>query len=336
MFVINSTPVEVALKKGYVREDCAVAALVLAVDYRLDGERLVRLDEKPATAPTDPPDTSIHVVWEGTSVTAAGHAHGPARAPHVQPVSFRVGSVTRRLIVFGDRVWERSWGRLAPSAPAPFDAIALGFDRAFGGGWELPPGLVPSTNLPHPGGRVEHQLNPLGKGFYRDADQAVSAPLPNIERPDQLMKSWNDAPEPTGLTPCRDLVALRMRETVDGRLTEHLARGGSTVEMPGQLPSFRLLHHAPPWLIFDHLASGTHVELSGLGKGTMRFSVPSSPVTGAARGATGEKALSPRLRALHADADRRLVRAVFDFSFRYHPDRAPRRLRVRRASEETV
>ncbi len=106
--------------------------------------------------------------------------------------------------------------------------------------------------------------------------------------------------------------------------------------MPGQLPSFRLLHHAPPWLIFDHLASGTHVELSGLGKGTMRFSVPSSPVTGAARGATGEKALSPRLRALHADADRRLVRAVFDFSFRYHPDRAPRRLRVRRASEETV
>lgn len=336
MFVINSTSAEVVLKKGFVSDDCAVASMVFAVDYRVEGERLVPLPDKPEPVVTDPPDTSIHVVWEGTSVTAAGHAHGPPRAPFVQPVSFQVGSITRRLIVFGDRVWERAWGRLAPSAPARFDAIALGFDRAFGGGWEMPPGLVPHTNLPHPGGRMEHQLNPLGRGFYRDADHAASAPLPNIERPDQLMKNWNDAPEPAGFTPCRELVALRMREIVDAQLKDHLARGGSAHEMPRQLPSFRLIHHAPPGLYFDHLAPGTHVELTGLGHGTMRFAVPASPVTGAARGKSGEKPLSPRLRALHADADRRLVRAVFDFSFRYHPDRAPRRLRVRPATEETV
>src|SRR6185437_2934942 len=207
-------------------------------------------------------------VWHGVSVTAAGHASGPPSPPFVCPVIFRVGDVERRLIVFGERCWERRFGGSLEASPAaPFDRIALGFTRAFGGGYDLPPGLLPGTDLPHPGLRVSYPLNANGVGFYPDERAAVGSPLPSIERPDQLLRRWNDQPEPAGFTPCPDLVAWRMRDEAAGRAQQP----EPAQALPFTLPTLRIQHHAPPWLIFDDVPVGTPIELHGLRASPLRF-----------------------------------------------------------------
>ncbi|ANN69236.1 DUF2169 domain-containing protein [Bordetella bronchialis] len=75
-------------------------------------------------------------------------------------VQVRVGGLEKSLLVFGDRYWVD--GRA--TAPAPFDAMRVAWDRAYGG----------------PG----HPANPLGRGMQPGRIQGVDAlPLPNVEDP---------------------------------------------------------------------------------------------------------------------------------------------------------
>src|ERR1700734_3499366 len=110
MFIRNKTGLDVRLAKGHVTDELAVAALVVRRAYRIEGNGLAPIAELPAPLPSDPPDTRAHLLWEGVSVTAAGHVRGPQARPFVRLVELRVGSATRRLSVFGDRVWERGGG----------------------------------------------------------------------------------------------------------------------------------------------------------------------------------------------------------------------------------
>jgi hypothetical protein len=334
MFLRNPNSVPVALAKGQVTDELAVAALVTTAAYAVEEGRLRRLEELPEPGAHDPPDTSRYVVWEGISITAAGHASGPRSAPFVRLVELGVGPIVRRLAVFGDRVWERALGGgLAASDAQPFDAIELSFARAFGGGFDVPPGVLPGTDLPHPGFRRAHPFNPRGVGLYRDEARALGSPLPSIERPDQLLSRWDDNPEPTGLSPCGDLTGWRLHAEATPRLRAHLDSGGSPTEMPLSLPSFRLQHHAPPDLIFDDLAVGTEIRLSGLGSGPLRFALPPCPARAVVRGRKGEVDVVPRLRAVHMDADRALVLVIHDLAFRYDPRHAPSWVRIGRLPE---
>jgi hypothetical protein len=329
MFVKNESRASPILKRGYVTDELAIAALVVPSAYRVHDDRLELLDAPPDPVPSDPPDTGMHVMWEGVSVTAAGTAHGPPKAPYVQPVSLRAGEQLRRLVVFGDRVWSRQLGGgLAASAPAAFEGIELSFARAFGGGWDVPPGLLEGTDLPHPGYRRHHLWNPGGVGYYPDAVRAAGAPLPNIERPDQLVQKWNDAPDPGGFTPCSDLLGFRMRDETQAHFAAHAAAGRAWSDFPPPVPSPRMLHHAPPDLILADLPPGAPIELVGVGERPLRLAIPSCPVRAEARGPRVVTKLSPRLRAVHVNADQQVARVVYDFSFRYDPRRAPLGLRV--------
>jgi hypothetical protein len=331
MFIRNKTTLDVHLAHGHVTDDLAVAAVVVSLDLALaPGEQLAPLPTPLPPAEDDPPRDTLRVpLWAGVSVTASGHAMGPARAPFVCPVLFRIGAAERRLIVFGDRRWERrNGGALQPSAPVPFDRIPLGFERAFGGGYDLPPGLLPGTDLPHPGLRVAYPLNARGVGYYPNEQIAAGSPLPNVERPDQLLRRWNDTPEPAGFTPCRDLAAWRMKKQSAGKVQQSGALGSPAEAFDGAL---RLYHHAPPPLVFDDVPQGTPVELSGLGALPIWFVVPPAPARVTARTGKASASISPRLRALHVDADRRAVRAVFGHAFRYDPQRAPDWIRVQPA-----
>jgi hypothetical protein len=324
MFVHNPTSLDVSLASGRISDEIAVAALVVNLALGIDGDRLVTLPEPFGASETDPlADVRRARLWHGVSVTAAGHAVGPRRAPYVCPVILRVGGAERRLIVFGRRRWERRLsGGLEPSPAQPFDRIALSFERAFGGGYDLPPGLMPGTNLPHPGMRVGYPLNQHGTGYYPDERAAIGAPLPSIERPDQLVKRWNDAPEPAGFTPCSDLVAWRLRNTIPATAQEDDAKSAL-------LRTLRMQHHAPPSLIFEDVTSGTPIDLQGLSGGPLRFLVPGSPARVSIVGARKvETEVQPRLRALHVDADRHAIRLVFAHAFHYHPQRPPRWIRV--------
>jgi hypothetical protein len=124
-------------------------------------------------------------------VYVVGHAHAPAgRAVRRLDVELSLGSIRKRLRVFGDRVW-RGWGWFGywKSRPRPFVRMPLALDRAFGG-----------TDASHknPKKHATEMRNPLGRGFrkYRAPKAIIGSPLPNLENPRRPMRGWRSRPDP--------------------------------------------------------------------------------------------------------------------------------------------
>lgn len=90
-------------------------------------------------------------------------------------VSVSVGSVSKQLSVFGDRVWTES----GISAAKLFTKMPINYTNAFGG--------------------ENYQLNPVGKGYWADIFNGIL--LPNIELPQQLITAKIDRPEIAGFEP---------------------------------------------------------------------------------------------------------------------------------------
>jgi hypothetical protein len=99
-------------------------------------------------------------------------------------VAFRFGSeengFARRVLVFGDRRWQKAKGGLQPSPPEPFARMPIAFDRAFGG-----PRFGP---------------NPAGIGHH-DPMRPGPVPLPNLEDPEQILRTPKQSPPPAVFTP---------------------------------------------------------------------------------------------------------------------------------------
>jgi hypothetical protein len=338
MFVRNDTTEHIALARGHVSATFGAGAIVVENVYEVHADALARSEEPPPRGPSGPPDTSRVVLWREVSVTAAGTAYGPSRPPHVCPVSLTVGEEIARLIVFGPRWFRRGFGGdLEPSKPEPFEGVALSWERAFGGGYLVPPGLAPGSGLPHPGMDVRYPLNPSGIGFYEDKQAAADKPLPDIERPDQLIRRWDDRPTPAGFSPCPELNGLRFPVRYNGRGRD-LAKG-STASDPREAMiedapamTLRMQHHAPGDLVFSLLTPGTAVALVGLGRAPVSFRVPPSPISVRTRRLRQDEIVAPRLRSLHIDADRRTLSVVYDHAFRYDPAKPPSWVRISTAS----
>jgi hypothetical protein len=119
-------------------------------------------------------------------VTLAGHVYAPIGGAPSQEVSFRFGDeangFTRRLIAFGERRWEKGLAGPRASAPKPFDRMPLCPDRAFGG--------------------PRFPSNPSGIG-YPDRMRPSRGPslLPNLEDPERRIRTPNQAPPPSFLSP---------------------------------------------------------------------------------------------------------------------------------------
>ena len=78
-------------------------------------------------------------------------------------VGFRVGPITRRWRVFGDRQWVEARGGIYPTEAALFTEMPMGPSRAFGG--------------------ASYAENPAGRGHGAAALLQARAPaiLPNLE-----------------------------------------------------------------------------------------------------------------------------------------------------------
>jgi len=113
-------------------------------------------------------------------VLVSGHAYPPGGRPQIAcQVRVRLGSVDKTLRVVGNRHWEQKG---APSAPEPFSRLPLTYAQAFGG--------------------EGYALNPLGKGFAPvSTPKGPVHPLPNVEDPQQLIRSPKDKPAPAGFLP---------------------------------------------------------------------------------------------------------------------------------------
>lgn len=97
-----------------------------------------------------------------------------------ETVRVRVGPLSRRLAVFGNRHWKNHSGFWKMTEPEPFSEMPLDWNHAYGG-------------KGFPG-------NPVGKGFI-DGPSDDPVPLPNVEDPDRLVRNRGDRPEPAGLGP---------------------------------------------------------------------------------------------------------------------------------------
>lgn len=178
---------------------------------------------------------------------AAGRAHAPngAKAAAVE-VGIKMGSLTRRLRVTGDRVWKGG----APSTPEPFGDMSLDWARAYGG--------------------ADWPDNPLGKGRVPDAKTGVLA-LPNILELDATPVSPNDPYAAACFLPVGAAWPVRQRIPVTND-QEWLARGG-----PGLPDDFNW-----NWFLTAHPAqrgdgcftSGEAFRLSGMSPEPIQGTLP--------------------------------------------------------------
>ena len=65
-------------------------------------------------------------------LNATAYAPGGRPTERVR-VGVKIGGWSKVIDVVGDRVWQQRAGMLAPSAPEPFAAMPLTYERAFGG-----------------------------------------------------------------------------------------------------------------------------------------------------------------------------------------------------------
>lgn len=199
----NRTPF--AAERTWVRDKDGAEIWLVAVkctfDIKPDGTTEVAKEQPPVILapeymnPDDPAKSSLKYDMDlvrtktTTDIIVLGHAHAPQGKPVTEmDVGFRVESVMKQLHITGDRVWQ---GKSA-SKPMPFTKMPLVYERAYGG-------FDPeSHNTDSPQWDVR---NPLGTGFALKASGIDGIHLPNIEYPDQLIKHWDDRPQPAGYGP---------------------------------------------------------------------------------------------------------------------------------------
>lgn len=186
---------------------------------------------------------------------------GDACAPHGRAVRqmevmLQVGHFSYRQLVFGNRLWTRSMFGYKASDPEPFATMPLTLGRAFGGTAHLENGDFPCLE------------NPEGKGYLLKEIPPDNVALPNIERPDHLMRQPYDQPRPTCMTPYPLAGKLRYDELVeDGGIREF--DGADSSLYFGQ---------AHPDLMIDRPGPGTAVHLSGMTpQQPIQFEIPPVP-----------------------------------------------------------
>lgn len=150
-------------------------------------------DQPEGDDPTGPVrfESDLVPIKPKADVVLVGKAHSPRNKAPEAPldVVLRVGSLEKRIRVFGDRTWQFPT-RLALipefSNPEPFATMDLVYERAFGGIDEAA-ALYCAENL-------------AGRGFIgkRTPDSIHGKPLPNLEDPSNLIRSWDSRPKPAG------------------------------------------------------------------------------------------------------------------------------------------
>ena len=190
----------------------------------------------------------------GTDVLLLGHAYAPqARRAKEVDVSIRIGPVSKRVRVFGDRVWGSGIVRSSISTPEPFERIPLIWERAFGG-LDVVDGRTPET---HGEGR-----NPVGAGFrVKNGRKPLNGlRLPNLEEPRSLISDWQDRPAPACFAPL--CAHWEPRRSFAGTYDERWLKRRAPY-LPEDFDS-RFFQIAPTDLISrGHLRGDESIEVSG-------------------------------------------------------------------------
>lgn len=269
--------------------------LVAPQYYGEPGESSLRIEsETPFTKPA-------------TDVALLGHAYS-TRADRTQvDVRLRVGRLEKTVRVFGDRYWRRTLGLRSMSSPEPFEKIALVYEYAFGGRYEV--GDSPSRH-------GFDTRNPVGKGFVprKNAGIPPEHPLPNLEDPRQLISGVRDRPMPAGFGFI--LPGWEPRSRLAGSYDQHWER----TRMPLLPLDFdrRYFNAGSPGLIAaGFLAGGEPVEvLNASEKGPLRFELPRARPEAVLRFRDGPReAKEAKLDTVVIDTDEHQVSLIWRATF---------------------
>ena len=237
------------------------------------GERLSLADEQAPVTLADeyygePGKSSIRTPSDvcltkpAADVLLVGTAHAPGGRPTTQmDATLAAGPVRKTVRVFGDRVWQKSGGGHAISAPLPFERMPLVWERAYGG-----------MDQVHGEPRAEAR-NPVGRGYRApDGDMPLDGlALPNLEDPADPISSWKQAPAPACFAPVSG--HWEPRRSFAGTYDERWQRERA----PYLAADFdaRFSQLAPPGLIAPFLQPGEWIQVQGASpSGVLRFQLP--------------------------------------------------------------
>lgn len=200
----NRTPFEVAIYPGIDKNGHDYAAVVIKGTFDIkNGQGSLPVSEyQVPLAEADeyfeePGASSLKyesdTCWtkKGTDIALIGHAYSRGKNAKSVDVSLHVANLKKTIRVFGNRVWFKALGFWKYTDPQPFDAMPLVYERAFGG---------EDKTHPNSSKHGAEQRNPVGTGFAVSGkkERLEDLPLPNLEDPTNLIRSWRDKPAPAG------------------------------------------------------------------------------------------------------------------------------------------
>ena len=267
MDLFNKTSFPAEIFYTVAGEDWFLASVVLRATFRIEGGKL-ETDDDPAWPVDGQPyktefgefDADTPFVRDGVDLFVLGNAYPKEPQGRSASVEVRVGSqLDYAISVFGDRRWLRGGEELKASEPEPFEAMPLSWERAFGG-------KSPVSGMP---GELPWHANPNGRGFYMDAESAEGQPLPNLEDPDNLIRSWRDQPEPRATAPCPREFSIRALNSAEF----------DTESKPPKLKRLKpaYFNNANPRLVLrQRPVGGERVSVSGVrpGGASLEFAMP--------------------------------------------------------------
>ncbi len=233
-----------------------------------------------------PPRPSTGVTLFGQAVSTEGEARS-------MQVGLRVGDLTCRALVMGDRL---GFGQI--NNPQPFQTMPLIWENGYGG--------FDSSNS-DPTKHDALQDNPIGKGFMASASKLSpdEVPLPNIEHPEAPLEGPRRGGKAVGF--CPQPPAWLARRKYAGTYDDHWQKERLPL-LPEDFDD-RFLQCAPAALTADRYLSGQEpVTLLGMTpEGRIDFQLAAEPPTLGVRLHKTGKLSHPDLESIHIDTITRQV-----------------------------
>jgi len=204
--------------------------------------------------------SDFHVGKNNSDIQVIGHAFSPVHKITRQlDVSVRVGQLSKKIRVFGNRHWNNG----CISEAQEFKTIPLVYEKAYGGAHIID-------------GKISgfEQRNPVGIGYIGNvkSDETDGLPLPNLEDPDNLIVSIKQNPGPV----CFGVSAPQWlpRQSHCGTYDEKW-KANRAPYLPDDFDK-RFNNSAHPDLVYSgFLKGGEEVEITNMHpKHTIKFAVP--------------------------------------------------------------
>jgi hypothetical protein len=279
-----------------------VVLVVARVAYAVSQGGKVTLEHRPIRF-SDVPDGSGGVRFPsdfatdkpGTDVGLVGTAY-PSKAGAERHLAWvMVGSSLRKVVqLLGPRTFTTSWGKVAPGAPGPIEAVPLTYAHCFGGTEPPPTPEGFPTEEPH---------NPIGVGFATSPELLLGKPAPRLEPVSDVGVHPHPshgcfAPLPPSWEPRRNRIGTR-------DASYHRTRA------PVPPADFDPMFHswAPPELhARSPLAPNEPIEVGGvLPEGTWRFVLPAYALSFGVPDGEDWHRFATHLDGILVDADARVV-----------------------------